>query len=258
MADTIWFRHDIDSLTDRLMQRIMRKCGMAGIGVFWSLVEALYRADGYIEIDHIDDLAFSFHVDSEIVRWIVEESELFEVEEGQFFSERILREIQYRNEKSDKAREKANKRWNNDSNATAMQQHNDSSTDAEQKECKPNASTVQYSTEDNIPPLDTKVSIPPKGKRPRFEKPSVDEVAAYCREQGYSVDSESFVAFYDSNGWKVGRNPMKDWKRALVTWEKRKANDRASPGKPSQRTLGNDDRWDEYLAKQEGKHAGNQ
>ena len=55
---------------------------------------------------------------------------------------------------------------------------------------------------------------------------------------------------------KSDKNPMKDWKAAVRTWEKRKANDRASPpGKPSQRTLGNDARWDEYLAKQEVKNA---
>ena len=56
----------------------------------------------------------------------------------------------------------------------------------------------------------------------RFAPPSVDEVRDYIREHGYIVDADAFCAFYDSNGWKVGRNPMKDWRRALVTWEKRR------------------------------------
>ena len=59
-------------------------------------------------------------------------------------------------------------------------------------------------------------------KKSRFAPPSVDEVRDYIREHGYIVDADAFCAFYDSNGWKVGRNPMKDWKRALVTWEKRR------------------------------------
>lgn len=59
-------------------------------------------------------------------------------------------------------------------------------------------------------------------KKSRFAPPSVDEVRDYIREHGYIVDADAFCAFYDSNGWKVGRNPMRDWKRALVTWEKRR------------------------------------
>lgn len=51
--------------------------------------------------------------------------------------------------------------------------------------------------------------------------PTLEEVKAYCIERGNSVDPEAFIAFYESNGWKVGKNPMKDWKAAVRTWEKR-------------------------------------
>ncbi len=58
--------------------------------------------------------------------------------------------------------------------------------------------------------------------RPRFSPPTVDEVAAYCREQGYThTDPERFVSYYQANGWRVGKNPMKDWKAALRGWESR-------------------------------------
>lgn len=60
-----------------------------------------------------------------------------------------------------------------------------------------------------------------KKKKGRFAPPSVEEVKAYCEERGNSVDPESFVDFYESKGWKVGSNPMKDWKAAVRTWEKR-------------------------------------
>lgn len=60
----------------------------------------------------------------------------------------------------------------------------------------------------------------------RFVKPSVDEVAQFCRERGNAVDAEAFVAFYESNGWKVGRNPMRDWRQAVITWEKRQREER--------------------------------
>lgn len=55
----------------------------------------------------------------------------------------------------------------------------------------------------------------------RFTPPTVEEVAAYCKERGNSVNADRFCAFYASKGWKVGNQPMKDWKAAVITWEKR-------------------------------------
>ena len=54
----------------------------------------------------------------------------------------------------------------------------------------------------------------------RFEKPMYDEVSAYCRERGNGIDAQRFLDHYDANGWRVGKNPMKDWRAALRTWER--------------------------------------
>ena len=64
---------------------------------------------------------------------------------------------------------------------------------------------------------------------PRFVKPTVAEVAAYCRERANGINPESFVDFYEAKGWKVGSQPMKDWKACVRTWEQRRKTDRASP-----------------------------
>ena len=60
----------------------------------------------------------------------------------------------------------------------------------------------------------------PKAARKRFVKPSVGEVEAYCLERGNSVDAQAFWDFYESKGWMIGRNPMKDWRAAVRTWER--------------------------------------
>ena len=60
-----------------------------------------------------------------------------------------------------------------------------------------------------------------KGSAKRFTPPTVEEVKAYCEERKNRVDPERFVDFYTSVGWKVGDKPMKDWKAAVRTWEKR-------------------------------------
>lgn len=57
----------------------------------------------------------------------------------------------------------------------------------------------------------------------RFAPPTLDDVTAYCTERGNGIDPQRFIDYYQSNGWKVGKNPMKDWKAAVRTWEQRDA-----------------------------------
>jgi hypothetical protein len=59
-----------------------------------------------------------------------------------------------------------------------------------------------------------------------FVKPSLNDLKNHIKAKGYLVDPESFLAFYESNGWRVGKNPMKSWQSALVTWHKRKKEER--------------------------------
>lgn len=81
----------------------------------------------------------------------------------------------------------------------------------------------------DVSSLDTQVSIgkvsigkvskdrePPK----RFTAPSLEEVKEYCAERKNNVDPERFINYYTANGWKVGKNPMKDWKAAIRSWER--------------------------------------
>jgi hypothetical protein len=59
-----------------------------------------------------------------------------------------------------------------------------------------------------------------KAKVKRFAKPTIEEVVDYCNERQNDVDAEKFYDYYSSNGWKVGKNAMKDWKASVRTWEK--------------------------------------
>lgn len=56
----------------------------------------------------------------------------------------------------------------------------------------------------------------------RFIPPSISDVEQYCRERGYHINAEQFVCFYAQKGWMVGKNRMKDWKRAVQGWEVRR------------------------------------
>lgn len=70
---------------------------------------------------------------------------------------------------------------------------------------------------------------PPKHAR-NIIPPSVEQVTAYCAERKNSVDIPHWFSHYESNGWRVGKNPMKDWEAAVRTWEG--GNFDAKPKKP--------------------------
>jgi hypothetical protein len=86
--------------------------------------------------------------------------------------------------------------------------------------CEPMVSDDSENSESQSNPNQSKPNQS-KPKVRRFTPPSVDEVREYCSEKGYTFDPEAFVAFYESKGWKVGRNPMKSWQAACTTWQKR-------------------------------------
>ena len=82
-----------------------------------------------------------------------------------------------------------------------------------------------YQTKDKTKDKTKDNTLPPNGvsdtRAKRFTPPTLDDVSAYVRERGSNVDPQRFLDFYASKGWMVGKNPMKDWKAAVRTWEKR-------------------------------------
>ena len=72
----------------------------------------------------------------------------------------------------------------------------------------------------------------PDGDRPkRFKPPTVEEVEAYCAKRGNGLDAEQFVAYYAQQGWRLKNgNSMKDWRMAVVNWERRRAEEKRKEG----------------------------
>ena len=74
---------------------------------------------------------------------------------------------------------------------------------------------IQSESESNPNPI-----VADKPPRTHFTPPTVEDVKAYCMERGNTVDAQRFVDYYTANGWRVGKNPMKDWRATVRTWEK--------------------------------------
>ena len=77
-------------------------------------------------------------------------------------------------------------------------------------------------------------------KKSRFVPPTVEEVKAYCEERKNGINPETFVDFYSSKNWMVGKTKMVDWKACVRTWEKRERDMIQAPGKKELEIMEND------------------
>jgi hypothetical protein len=201
--DTFFFSHDYNARSDEKIKQLIRKYGMQGYGVFWAIVEDLYQNANALRID-CDGIAYDLRVDSDMVKSIIFDFNLFVHDNEMFGSISIQKRIDKRKEKSAKARESAQYRWGN---ANALPTQCDSNAIKDIK--------VEESKVEDIKVEDSK-SIS------RFAPPSQDMVHEYAIEicKGTANAPEDFYNYYESNGWKVGKNPMKNWKAAYKNWTK--------------------------------------
>ena len=121
----------------------------------------------------------------------------------------------------------ASKRWQTD--GKAMANDGKAIANAWQDDSKP-----MPSVSDSVSDTDSKKEKDKKRER-RFTPPSLSEIKEYCQQRASdshpAVNPEKFRDYYEANGWKVGKNPMKDWKAAVRTWEQREKNPAREPPK---------------------------
>ena len=84
--------------------------------------------------------------------------------------------------------------------------------------------TVTDTVSDTVSDTDTVTDKKSKKNNKIFTPPTVEEVRRYCQERNNKVDPEGFIDFYESKGWFIGKNKMKDWKAAVRNWERSEHN----------------------------------
>lgn len=206
-----WFPHDYHATRDVKLMRLVRHGGAAYYGIYWHIVEMLHYNQGMTTDDLVDGLEVVLRVDSVAGRTALNlmiNLDLFELcADGVVTCERIERNIEQRQALSQSRRNAASKRW--DANAMQMQ-------------CKSNAITVQDSTiQDKTTDSSVHVSRRVAADQQRKDRPSsITEAGAYFTTLGMpESEAQRFVDYYTANGWKVGKNPMKDWKAAARNWK---------------------------------------
>jgi uncharacterized protein YdaU (DUF1376 family) len=115
-----YFLHQSDSFTDYKIIKMRSKLGIESYGIFWAVLELLFKEENKLCIDDYEPLAYSLQCDADKLKAVIEDFDLFVIEDGCFYSKRLNEHIEEINNKSNKAKENAAKRWNN---ANAMPSH---------------------------------------------------------------------------------------------------------------------------------------
>tara|TARA_R100000278_G_scaffold78682_1_gene61020 strand:- start:123 stop:836 length:714 start_codon:yes stop_codon:yes gene_type:complete len=122
------------------------KLGIESYGIFWAVLELLFNEENKLCIDDYDALAFSLQCDSAKLKQVIEDFDLFVVEDNCFYSKRLNEHIEEINLKSKKAKESVSKRWNN---TNVIRTKNDSSTSISKSNSKSNSKSINKSKIDD-------------------------------------------------------------------------------------------------------------
>ena len=227
MKETFYFQHDYNARNDPKLQDVLIDLGVEGIGVFWCIIEQLYEQGGTLPIRSCKSIAFALHVDCNVVERLVHEYGLFKNDGEKMWSESVLNRLNRRKDISDKRKLAALARWRQN-----LENQSQASTQANDNPIANNANEMQVQNTSNASAghkekeIKEKNNIKESNKEKhetakRFVPPTLEEVKARIKEMNYTFDAESFIAFYQSKNWMIGKNKMKDWKAAMVTWQKR-------------------------------------
>ena len=142
--ETYYFSHDYNTRNDFKIKKMIMKLGYTAYGVYRGLIEDLYNNDNSIRFD-LELLAYDFRVEESIINSIINDFDLFTVNDGVLSSESIARRLELRDARSEKARKSVAKRWskNNDINTNVIRKDTNVSERNTLKESKVKESKVK-------------------------------------------------------------------------------------------------------------------
>lgn len=222
-----WFKHDTNATMDFKIKKLLIRYGAIGYAVYFHCLELI--AD---TVD-VNNITFELEHDSEIIaddlrikgtseksgRELVEEImrymvelNLFQEDNGHIFCFKMLKRIDTSMTSNAKFREVINEAKKNH-DAVMITSDSVMQDKIRQEEKRKEKKRLEETKEEG--------EQAPTHPKARFLKPTLEEIREYCLSRNNYVDPERFFDYYEANGWKVGKNPMKDWRAAVRTWESR-------------------------------------
>lgn len=199
--DTFYFPHDYNAVTDVKILFMRQQLGMEGYGIYWFLIESLANAGGKLPMKIIPVLAMQIQVTEVKVKAVIENFELFEVVENQFFSVRLNEHLQVRNLFSESGKRGALARWNKVENDGVA-----------------NRGAISVAIEEGN-------AKERKGKEKKEKEIHIGEFLDFAKEEflklglsyeNYEYAIKSKFETWESQDWKDGHGkPIKNWKLKL-------------------------------------------
>lgn len=225
--DAYYFPHFSNARNDRKIKRLRKELHTEGYGIYFMILEVLRDQDGFIyPMSDLDILADDLGTSEQKVRTVICNYDLFlvfEIEGKQHFSSPKFNEyLEPYLQKSQRAREAANKRWsdnqrvsNANAYANALPEH--SKSNADQNASKVKNSKEEYSIGENPPDVSPDTVQPAKPEKKKFVAPTIQMVISYFVENGYAEEAaKKAFAYYEVNNWRDSRNkPIINWKQKM-------------------------------------------
>jgi len=184
--DTFYFSHDYNARNDEKIKRLIRKHGMIGYGIFWSIVEDLYNNANALRTDY-EGIAYDLRSDCDIVASVVNDFDLF-IFNGDFFGSNSVQErLDQRNNKSESARKSASYRWEN-ANALQTQSEGNAKKERKGKEIKGKEIKIKYKDNIHLTEKENEKLISEYGND--VVKKCYDFLSSYKIEKSYSTKSD--------------------------------------------------------------------
>lgn len=116
LQKSLYFSHDYTASDDVKILFLRQSLGMEGVGIFWYIIERMAQAGGRLPLKIIPVLSMQMQVTETKVQGVVQNFDLFEVEEIEFYSRRLMQTIDLRKTLQDAGTKGAVKRWGNQDN----------------------------------------------------------------------------------------------------------------------------------------------
>jgi hypothetical protein len=211
--NTFYFSHDYTARSDIKIKKLIATQGMLGYGIYWSLVEDLYHNNNKLE-DNPAILAYDYRCTVEVIKSVINDFDLFIVKDGYVSSNSIQKRLDERNDKVNKAKQSASKRWENKAkNADNIETQCDTNANAMRTQCDGNAIKESKVKESKVNKRKLKEEV-------IFIPPVLNDVLLYFDENGYSKEAATKAFNYYTNlGWKNSKgNQVINWKNTMQNW----------------------------------------
>lgn len=215
MKNTYYFPHDFNASNDIKLQKLIMKMSYEGLGLYWTIVEMLYKQGGKIELSECDSIAFAMRTDSEKIKQLIDI--VFEKNENYFWSNSVLDRLKMIEDKSKKAKQSAKKRWTNQPkryDANALQTQSEGNAN-KVKKSKVNKTKENKEEETKKYPLSYLSNIPEQDLEEFVEKFN-------CSKLQVKSKSNAVIDWCKGEGKK-----KKDYKSTLNNWLRRDYGERA-------------------------------